>query len=88
MGMFDYIVTPDVKCPGCKEPLSGFQSKDGPCGLDTLSHTEVDNFYTHCKCGFWIQFDRLMQTESDIPGFAMCFRKAGSQNWENPEDVI
>jgi hypothetical protein len=34
MGMFDwYQPRPDVHCPQCGAGLSGWQGKDGPCGL-------------------------------------------------------
>jgi hypothetical protein len=34
MGMFDwYQPRPHLKCPACSDALSGWQGKDGPCGL-------------------------------------------------------
>ena len=51
MGMFDYIEH-EANCRKCGEHLTGFQSKDGPCDLNTLRPEEVDSFYTNCsKCG-------------------------------------
>lgn len=56
MGMFDWI---DFKCecPLCGHEVVGFQSKDGPCQLDTLKPWEVRNFYSGCvECGGWVEF--------------------------------
>ena len=51
MGMYDEIDY-ECTCPVCKEKVTGFQSKDGDCLLDTLSPKQVDNFYSNCrKCG-------------------------------------
>jgi predicted RNA-binding Zn-ribbon protein involved in translation (DUF1610 family) len=59
MGMYDNIRTPDIKCPHCGEVVTGFQSKDADCALDTLDYWEVDNFYTSCvSCGTWLEFYR------------------------------
>ena len=74
MGMYDWITTPEVKCPQCNEILSGFQSKDGPCLLDTIHYTKVNNFYTGCiKCDNWIQFDKE-EEQKPIPGYNMTYR--------------
>jgi hypothetical protein len=59
MGMFDYINGPQMKCVECDAELRGWQSKDGPCELDTLDFTQVDRFYTSCdKCGTWHEWNR------------------------------
>lgn len=47
--MFDYVKTPEIPCPDCGEPLTGFQSKDGPCQLEEVDFWQVDFFYTHCQ---------------------------------------
>ncbi len=62
MGMFDYI---DFKteCPKCGEKVTGFQSKDGPCQLETLNYWEIDNFYAACDnedCDAWIEYKRTV----------------------------
>jgi len=57
MGMYDDIKAPKVRCPDCKEYLTGFQSKDGPCEKAILDYTEVDNFYAACDdCKTWVEF--------------------------------
>ena len=55
MGMYDHV-TYECICPRCHNKVDGFQSKDGPCVLSTLAPEEVDNFYTSCNCGAWIEF--------------------------------
>ena len=58
MGMFDWIkVEPEQFCRECEAPLSGWQSKDGDCILETLNYWEVDCFYTCCdECHAWHEF--------------------------------
>lgn len=60
MGMFDYIVdVPEVECPDCGEPVTGWQSKDDICDLQKIPYWQVDNFYTFCdNCKCWIEFNR------------------------------
>jgi len=56
MGMFDNV---DYKCdcPKCGSSVSGFQSKDGDCVLETIKPGSVYNFYSSCNnCGVWIDF--------------------------------
>lgn len=60
MGMFDYILYQD-KC-SCGEELEGFQSKDGPCTLDTLNPEDVRSFYTSCtKCNKWYNYKVIVR---------------------------
>lgn len=57
MGMFDEINYFD-SCPKCGYELSGFQSKDGPCTLESLEPSDVRNFYCVCnKCHVFINYD-------------------------------
>ena len=57
MGMFDYVDYECV-CPVCKSKVSGFQSKDGDCMMETLNPLSLHSFYTSCEqCGCWIQFN-------------------------------
>jgi len=60
MGMYDKItVPPETACIECGYPISGFQSKDGPCLLKTLDYTQVDQFYSSCdNCGHWNEYIR------------------------------
>ncbi len=54
MGMFDYVEY-EMPCPDCGVLVDNFQSKDGPCVLDTVSPCDVQEFYTTCPgCGTWI----------------------------------
>ena len=56
MGMYDDIVY-EANCTECGTALKGFQSKDGPCTLETLTPDKVDFFYTYCrKCKTWFDF--------------------------------
>jgi hypothetical protein len=56
MGMFDYV-NYQADCDKCGQPLSDFQSKDGPCELGFLAASDVDYFYTSCsKCRTWHDF--------------------------------
>lgn len=69
MGMYDSIKYECV-CPVCHSKVNGFQSKDGPCLLNMLQPTEVDNFYSPCsKCGCWLEFT------AEDPGRGFCERK-------------
>lgn len=72
MGMFDYVNTPDIECPECKEKLFDFQTKDKLCLLETVDYTEVDNFYTHCgSCKTWVEFKKDDGDDRDIKGYTM-----------------
>lgn len=64
MGMYDHVRVPDriCKCPKCGDTLSGWQSKDKGCTLSTVEWWDVDNFYTHCDCGEWVEYFRKKAT--------------------------
>ena len=75
MGMYD-DVTYEMNCPDCGTKVDGFQSKDGPCSLLTLSIGQVYNFYASCpKCDRWIEFNRKADhpviTTDDINDFVL-----------------
>ena len=54
MGMFDYVKY-EAECPECGTPLTGWQSKDGPCELAELEPWQVKQFYTECtSCLTWL----------------------------------
>lgn len=56
MGMFDNI-NYEMDCPRCNHKVDNFQSKDGPCLMESLEFWEVNDFYSHCRnCGNWIEF--------------------------------
>ena len=63
MGMFDWVEY-SAPCRNCGEPITGWQSKDGPCSLDTLSTDDVSNFYAMCpQCEEWNEYDLVPPTE-------------------------
>jgi len=65
MGMFDYVEY-EANCECCGEPLSGFQSKDGDCVLDTIQPSQVDNFYCQCNnCKTWHDFNVNRSCKAD-----------------------
>jgi len=80
MGMFDYVNTPEIKCPNCGEIVTGFQSKDGPCYLKTVEFWTLDNFYSSCdSCNAWIQYNRIIDRDiCDLDKFEV---SGGVQSW-------
>jgi len=71
MGMYDNITAPEVLCPKCGSSLMGWQSKDGVCELTNIHYLQVNNFYTNCKCGAWIEFNRITPPSGDIDDYEM-----------------
>ncbi len=71
--MFDYVDYECI-CPVCNKKVSGFQSKDGNCIMETIDTSKINNFYTVCRqCGCWIEFkrakdNRFMRTVSGKNG--------------------
>lgn len=64
MGMFDYVKH-ECDCPRCGAKVKGFQSKDGPCMMITLTPLQVNRMYSSCNtCGQWVSFER----DTDSPG--------------------
>ena len=54
MGMFDWI-NYEAPCPRCGKKVTGWQSKNGNCELNTLEPYEVEFFYSMCdSCKTWI----------------------------------
>jgi len=63
MGMFDWINFVDV-CPTCGITVTGFQSKDSSCQLNTLEYWEVNNFYSYCpKCKTKIEYNLIVKRQ-------------------------
>ena len=58
--MFDYVHF-EMDCPHCGAKLTGFQSKDAYCAMETIEPDIVTNFYSSCSCGAWIEFTRDLQ---------------------------
>ena len=57
MGMFDNVEY-KYDCVQCGKPLDDFQSKDGPCELETIKPEQVLEFYASCKhCKKWHEFE-------------------------------
>lgn len=66
--MFDDVAI-ELPCPKCSAPLTGFQSKDGPCEMLTVTPADVANFYARCKkCDTWVEYSRWTP---DIPDRAI-----------------
>lgn len=58
MGMFDWVNF-KCECPECGAEVSGFQTKDLECELQTVEPQLLDHFYSSCgRCGTWIDFYR------------------------------
>ena len=58
MGMFDWVEAPGVLCK-CGRIVTGWQSKDGPCGMIQISRERVWNYHASCECGAWHEFRRI-----------------------------
>jgi len=59
MGMFDWVNVPEeVRCLECGAVISGWQTKDTDCLLETVQLNQVWRFYTICKCGAWTEYVR------------------------------
>jgi len=59
MGMYDTISAPAEPCEAteCEGTFHGWQSKDGPCQLETLPIARVGNYYTGCSvCMCWAEY--------------------------------
>jgi hypothetical protein len=66
--MFDDIQCDAVRCPLCGEAMN-WQSKDGPCTMETLTVHELmkasnrPSFYTSCRdCGVWVEVTVIRET--------------------------
>jgi uncharacterized protein (DUF983 family) len=56
MGMFDNVRY-SAPCYACGAVLTDWQSKDGPCMLETVEPEQVQGFYTSCpNCKKWNQY--------------------------------
>ena len=56
MGMYDLVSYKD-NCRRCNAELTGFQTKDTECMLETVHPSETRRFYTSCdKCDLWHEF--------------------------------
>ena len=73
--MFDYVEGLEIDCPHCGKKLNDFQSKDGECFCTTINFTQVNNFYTGCDCGAWIEFNLIVPKDRTIKDYEMAWRK-------------
>ena len=73
MGIFDNV-RHEMECPNCGRLVDDFQTKDDDCVLLNLEFWEVDNFYTFCTCGVWIEFNRDGEGDT-IEAYKMTVRK-------------
>ena len=85
MGMFDWVNVPPMNCPNCgKDGLRGWQSKDGPCLMETVDYWSVSQFYTYCEaCKAWIQFDRKKIPEAPLSDYDLTVTKPESESGDN-----
>ena len=69
MGMFDWVNYPEKPCWKCRTLVSGWQSKDAECNLNTIEPAKVQRFYTSCdSCGAWNEYKVIakeVQVEED-----------------------
>lgn len=66
MGMFDHVHF-EMDCPNCGTRVTGFQSKDYTCELETIEPDALQNFYSSCKkCKAWIEFSRPLPKGSPL----------------------
>ena len=55
--MYDYVNF-QMPCPRCGCVLLAFQTKDAHCVMDTIDPDGIGQFYTSCRCGMWVEFNR------------------------------
>jgi len=56
MGLFDHVNF-ETECPVCSHKVTGFQTKDSICCLETVEPWTVRNFYSSCpNCDTWIEY--------------------------------
>lgn len=55
--MFDYVNF-KMNCPKCGNEGLKFQTKSSYCLLEIVDPIAVDDFYSVCDCGNWIEFSR------------------------------
>ena len=57
MGMYDTVNAPAIPCKGCGTEISGWQTKDTNCDLETVQIQKVTRFYSSCrKCHMWHEY--------------------------------
>jgi endogenous inhibitor of DNA gyrase (YacG/DUF329 family) len=62
MGVYDYVDYPPQACPRCGTMVSGWQSKDASCMLETVPVSQVRHFYANCpECGRWMEFEVVVK---------------------------
>ncbi len=54
MGMFDWVDY-ECECPVCGAKVTGFQTKELDCDMDTVTPQQALFFYSICSgCGAWL----------------------------------
>lgn len=98
MGLFDCVTgVPEVLCPKCGAPVTGWQTKDAGCFMEDVHFSEVNNFYAICKaglgdptkplsvtmkgCGTWIEF-QLPRVPRPFGDYVMVSRGVGEAELE------
>lgn len=64
--MFDRVQF-EEPCPHCGKVLTDWQSKSGECFMLWVKPWQVDNFYTSCDCGTWVEYTRPVPTVVEEP---------------------
>jgi hypothetical protein len=73
--MFDHVEF-EAPCPTCGVAIRNWQSKDGPCLLETLKPWQVTRFYQACReCGSWVEYRRpeMQEAAPEPPGWREWF---------------
>ena len=75
MSVFDWVKF-KTKCPNCKKLVTGFQSKDGYCLLESIDFRKVNNFYTSCdNCNTWIEYNLIIPKNRTIKDYKLTYKK-------------
>jgi hypothetical protein len=77
MGMFDYVRY-SAKCPICEGLITEWQSKSGPCRMDTLEPWQVDSFHAPCsRCHAWVDATVEAEVEHVVKRLDVSLRAQG-----------
>jgi len=70
MGMYDNVNF-KCSCPKCGAKVQGFQTKEGPCILSTLTPFEISFCYNSCpNCNSWIEIELDNPSERSFQAIA------------------
>ena len=83
MGMFDHV-NYEAPCYACGQPLTEWQSKDGPCTSDTLEPWRVKRVYTKCpECDAWNEYE----VDADVETIVKSIKFTRVQDFKEQEDA-